>query len=114
MVKRIYIPLPDNESRLSIINNLFARQSHKLKKGDIKKLVTATEGYSASDLTALCKEAAMVPLRELGSSIQSVSAGKIRAVSFNDCSIALTVIRPSVNTSMLVEFNEFTKEFGTQ
>lgn len=114
MVKRIYIPLPDGDSRRSIIKHLFENQTKKLTKTELGRVVTATEGYSASDLTALCKEAAMVPLRELGTSVQSVSAKKIRAVSFKDFDLALKVIRPSVNKEMLEEFDRFTQEFGTQ
>ena len=34
-------------------------------------------GYSGSDLQALCEEAAMMPIRELGSKILTVKANQV-------------------------------------
>ena len=36
-----------------------------LHAGDLEAIAKATEGYSGADLTALCREAAMQPLREV-------------------------------------------------
>jgi spastin len=57
----------------------------------VAKLVKATEGYSASDITALCREAALGPIRELGPAIASVKADAIRAMQLNDFYSALQV-----------------------
>ena len=35
----------------------------KLSRAELQEIVQATEGYSGSDLAALCREAAWVPLR---------------------------------------------------
>lgn len=69
--------------------------------------------YSASDLTALCKEAAMLPLRELGPAISSVPADRVRPLQLSDFDAALKVIRPSMNPKMAARYEEFTQEYGT-
>jgi len=114
LVKRIYIPLPDAEARCAIIEHLFKDQAHVLTRRDVDRLVAVTDGYSGSDLTALCKEASMVAIRELGSEIRSVQEDSVRPVALADFHYALGAIRPSVNREMLRTYEEFTAEFGTQ
>ena len=63
LVKRIYVPMPDATGRLRLLKNTLQDQSCKLTKADVQELVSATEGYSGSDLAALCREAAMQPIR---------------------------------------------------
>lgn len=63
LVKRIYIPLPDDAARRSMITGMLQGQASKLKSSDIDRVVHNTDGYSGSDIRALCREAAMVPIR---------------------------------------------------
>ena len=63
LVKRIYIPMPDEHARHALLKHTLQGQPNKLRAADFARLVAATEGYSASDLAALCREAAMQPLR---------------------------------------------------
>ena len=57
-------------------------QPHRLSRGDLDVVVRATAGYSASDLAALCKEAAMAPLREPGvmARLASLPASELRPI----------------------------------
>ncbi len=63
MEKRVYIPLPEADGR---------RQLFKINLSGIKldtdidfdKLVQMTEGYSGADISNVCREAAMMPLRK--------------------------------------------------
>jgi hypothetical protein len=64
---------------------------HSLSKADLAQVVAATSGYSASDLTALCREAALGPVRELGAAIASVSLDRIRPLRLDDFADALQV-----------------------
>ncbi|CAD7698777.1 unnamed protein product [Ostreobium quekettii] len=114
LVKRIYIPLPDAEARAAIIRHLFAGQSHSLSRREVDRVVRMTEGYSGSDLTALCKEASMVAIRELGADVRRVDAARVRDVEMADFEHAVGVIRPSMNREMLKVYDDFTNEFGTQ
>ena len=65
--KRIYIGLPDYEARYGMIKKLMEKVSNDMGKYDIKEVTNLTEGFSSSDLNALCKEAAMEPVREIPS-----------------------------------------------
>lgn len=46
-----------------MITGMLQGQASKLKSGDIDRVVHNTDGYSGSDIRALCREAAMVPIR---------------------------------------------------
>lgn len=102
------IPSPNNPSPLSPQG-----QPCRLTRGDLDTVVRATAGYSASDLAALCKEAAMAPVRELGPRIAHVPASEVRPVGGRDFAAALAVVRPSVSAASLRAYEEFTRDFGT-
>eukprot|EP00879_Flechtneria_rotunda_P017121 GHRR01017930.1.p1 GENE.GHRR01017930.1~~GHRR01017930.1.p1 ORF type:complete len:372 (+),score=135.93 GHRR01017930.1:1335-2450(+) len=131
LVKRIYIPLPDAEGRAAILHHLLegsksssnkrrgnsnggvtAGVRHSLSRRDTDRIVSSTQGYSASDLTALCREAALGPVRELGPAIASVPIDRIRPLHLQDFATALQVIRPSLSKDQLQAFEAFTREYG--
>ncbi len=64
LVKRIYIPMPDPDTRRALLKHLLSGQPCKLSRTDMEHLVTATNNYSGSDLAALCREAAIIPIRQ--------------------------------------------------
>ena len=57
--------------------------------------------YSASDLKALCHEAAMGPIREQGSNLASVSAARLRPVQLKDFAAALSIIRATATAAQV-------------
>ena len=69
-------------------------------------------GYSGSDMTALCKDAAMQPLRNLGEALLTTPIDQIRPISLEDFGASLSNIRPSVGRKGLEQFEEWAKEFG--
>lgn len=114
LVKRVYIPLPEAEGRAAVMQHLLQTQKSKLHPTDFARVVRKTEGYSASDLNALCKEAAMEPIRELGPKIASVRLSGIRPIQVEDFAKALNVIKPSTDRAMLKGYEDWTREFGTK
>ena len=76
-------------------------------------LVRATDGYSGSDLTALAKDAAMGPVRELRlDELKQMSISRLRPVSSTDFSHALQKIRPSVSPATLDKYIRWNRTFG--
>ncbi|GJN01055.1 hypothetical protein PR202_ga18290 [Eleusine coracana subsp. coracana] len=110
LVKRIYVPLPDQSVRRLLLKNQLKGQAFKLSS----KLAIETEGYSGSDLRALCEEAAMMPIRELGpQNILTIKANQLPPLRYEDFKNAMTVIRPSLQKSKWDELEKWNEEFGS-
>ena len=78
LVKRLYIPLPEHEARVQIINNLLAKERHGVTDDEVVEIGKQTEGYSGADMANLCKEAALGPIRSLPfGQIQSVRPDEV-------------------------------------
>lgn len=59
----IYIPLPDEPSRISILRaNL--RKTPVAKEVDLDYLARVTKGFSGADLTEICQRAVKMAIRE--------------------------------------------------
>lgn len=61
--KRVYVSLPDLNTRELLLKRLLAKQGSPLSSDAAKRLAVCTDGYSGSDLTALAKDAALEPIR---------------------------------------------------
>jgi len=60
--KRVYIPLPDELGRESLLT--INMKGLELEDGvEFKSIVEKTKGFSGADMSILCREAAMMPLR---------------------------------------------------
>uniref|UniRef100_J3MAY6 microtubule-severing ATPase n=1 Tax=Oryza brachyantha TaxID=4533 RepID=J3MAY6_ORYBR len=114
LVKRIYVPLPDPNVRRLLLKTQLKGQSFKLSSHDLERLAVETEGYSGSDLRALCEEAAMMPIRELGpQNILTIKANQLRPLKYEDFKKSMTVIRPSLQKSKWDELEKWNEEFGS-
>ncbi|KAJ5898850.1 hypothetical protein N7495_003594 [Penicillium taxi] len=111
-VRRQYIPLPELHVREQQIRRLLSHQHHELTDADIQVLIRVAEGFSGSDITALAKDAAMGPLRNLGEALLHTPMDQIRAIKFEDFEASLLSIRPSVSPDGLRKYEEWAKEFG--
>ncbi|KAJ0404397.1 hypothetical protein P43SY_007650 [Pythium insidiosum] len=59
----IYIPMPDFESRLSILKSVL-RKSPVSKEVDLNYLAAQTDKFTGADLTEICQRAAKLAIRE--------------------------------------------------
>ncbi|SGZ55857.1 CIC11C00000002333 [Sungouiella intermedia] len=111
--KRVYIPLPEDETRRLQISKLLAYQKNTLLEEDYDKLVELTRGFSGSDITLLAKDSAMGPLRSLGDKLLSTPTDQIRPIQLEDFVESLKYIRPSVSSEGLVEYENWSSKFGS-
>ncbi|KAH9597753.1 AAA ATPase [Trypanosoma melophagium] len=119
--KRIYIPLPDVEGRIDILNKQTA--SMTLDTDVDLKLIGSkyTEGFSGADINLLVRDAAMMPMRRLiaDRSPAEIAAMKengkmvVSAVTMKDFEEAVKKIQPSVLQSSLKEFEKWAEELGS-
>jgi len=113
LAKKVFIPLPDQLTREALIKNLLKSQRHALKPPQLTQLVELTAGYSCSDLAQVAKDAAMGPIRDLGSSaLRTVKEEQLRPISLADFTHALQAIRPSVSQATVATFEKYMKENG--
>jgi len=96
MQKRVFVPLPDEESRTALISGVLKTLKHSLSNRDMQRLVKLTDGYSASDLYAVCTEAAMGPMRDL-SNILDVPVSKVPPIELKHFEASLEKMKPSVS-----------------
>lgn len=111
--KRVYIPLPEDETRKLQISKLLAYQKNTLLNEDYDKLVELTRGFSGSDITLLAKDSAMGPLRSLGDKLLSTATEEIRPIQLEDFVESLKYIRPSVSSEGLYEYENWAGKFGS-
>ncbi|WKY09085.1 hypothetical protein Q1695_001885 [Nippostrongylus brasiliensis] len=113
--KRILLDLPDERARFKLLKATLDK--HNMSAGlsdyDIRWIASKTNGYSNSDLVALCKEAAMVPVRSIDrKKLATCDESKIRNLECSDFDKALTVIRPSSNARTLQSLADFARRAG--
>ncbi|CAK8684988.1 unnamed protein product [Clavelina lepadiformis] len=113
LVKRLYIPLPDDGAREQIITKLMEQQPCQMLKSDILSVVKRTDGYSGADVANLCKDAALGPIRSLQSvDISRISKDDVRAINVQDFEKSLQRVKASVSAKDLALYEEWNKIFG--
>ncbi|XP_077585559.1 spastin [Stigmatopora nigra] len=111
--KRVYVSLPDEKTRATLLQHLLAKQGSPLGKNELSHLAKATAGYSGSDLTSLAKDAALGPIRELGpDQVRHMSASQMRNIKMKDFEDSLKRIKPSVSPATLNMYNQWNNDFG--
>ncbi|KAK6624231.1 hypothetical protein RUM44_011090 [Polyplax serrata] len=113
LVKRLYIPLPDEDARKQIIQNLISAERHSLTVAEIDEIAKLTKGYSGADVKNLCQEASLGPIRSIAPSmIQSINPSDVRPLNSSDFKSALCRIKSSVSESDLDVYVTWDKQYG--
>lgn len=113
LAKRLYIPLPEAEARRKIVANLMGREKSQLNAEELEGIVRSTDGFSGADMTQLCREAALGPIRSIQfSDMATITAEQVRPIFHSDFQEALKTVRPSVSSKDLELYEEWNKTFG--
>lgn len=113
LAKRLYIPLPEAAARRQIVLNLMVREKHQLTEEELENVVAASDGFSGADMTQLCREAALGPIRSIQlCDIATITADQVRPILYGDFQEALKTVRPSVSTRDLELYEDWNKTFG--
>ncbi|MEM0344496.1 MAG: AAA family ATPase, partial [Thermofilaceae archaeon] len=97
----IYVPPPDRAARLEILK-VHTRRMPLAEDVDLEKIADATEGYTGADLAALCKEAAIIALRE---------AGKPTKVTMKHFLKSMEAVKPSITKEDIERYKRIAEEF---
>ena len=114
-VKRLYVPLPCQAARKTLIGSLLEKEDvrHIMTDEDIRQIAQQTEGYSGADLKALCRDAAMGPIREVGEErIWNVDVKDVPPISSEHFRKSLCEVKPSVAKADLKVFEKWDKAYG--
>ena len=98
----ILINAPDAETRKKILE--VHTKNMPLKGVDLKKLAEETEGYVGSDLESVCREAAMLALRE------NIKAKEVTLKHFDN---AMKGVRPSITKDVEKTYAELEEQLKT-
>jgi len=66
--KRVYIPLPEKDARVTLFNSNIGKTPHSLSASDFNSLGLRTDGYSGSDISVVVRDALYEPVRTCQSS----------------------------------------------
>ncbi|MHA1733507.1 MAG: AAA family ATPase [Promethearchaeota archaeon] len=111
--KRIYVDLPDDEARAGIfrIHTVGVDLDPDV---EFHVLAGLSAGYSGSDIATVCREALMMPVRELDltGGFSADSEIEVRPVNLEDFKAALSRVKPVVGKDELERFASWRREFG--
>uniref|UniRef100_A0A3P9BSC8 microtubule-severing ATPase n=1 Tax=Maylandia zebra TaxID=106582 RepID=A0A3P9BSC8_9CICH len=111
--KRVYVTLPDEKTRFTLLKNLLGKHGSPLSQNELSCLAKVTAGYSGSDLTALARDAALGPIRELGpDQVRNMAAAEVRNIKKKDFEDSLKRIKPTVSPATLNMYTKWNKDFG--
>ncbi|XP_007528224.1 fidgetin-like protein 1 [Erinaceus europaeus] len=113
LVKRLYIPLPEAPARKQIVTNLMAREQCCLQEKELELVVQRSHGFSGADMTQLCREASLGPIRSLqAADITTITPDQVRPIAYIDFENAFRTVRPSVSPKDLELYENWNKTFG--
>ena len=111
--KRIYINLPDLPARSKIFE-IHTKGVETDETVDFSLIGEMSDGYSGRDIQLICREAVMMPVRELDISGALDNPDiQARPVTLQDFMTSFEKIKPSVAPEELLRHRDWAEEFGS-
>ena len=99
----VYVPLPDQATRLKILQ--VHTKKKPIKDVDLNQISLITEGYSGAELAAVCNEAALKALEDvIAHGTASTDEPSILSAHFED---ALKAVTPRIHQDLLQIYTKF-------
>ena len=110
--KRIFVPLPDYEARMSQFRNYTAPLT-LLEDVNLEMLAKISEGYSGSDIKDICQGVQLKVVNELFESGKALEKeSETRPINIADFKDVMRSRRPSVSPDMLRAYTQWSANFG--
>lgn len=112
--KRLFIPLPNLKARREIICLSLKNERYELNDKQLLKLSRMTKGYSGSDLSQLCKDAALNVLRRYGrAKINAIKDKRdLPPITIDDFLNAVNRVKPTVSKKDSFILEDWNNEYG--
>ncbi len=104
--RKIYVPLPNENARAEILR-IHMTDVEIADDVDYAELARLTEWYSGRDLSIVCREAAMGPIREVMGQSSTEGEMKVRPVSMNDFLRAIKKIVPMASPDDVRRYHQW-------
>ncbi|CAH0385362.1 unnamed protein product [Bemisia tabaci] len=118
--KRIYVPLPDARAREALLH-LNLRELKVDPTVQIPELASAMAGYSAADITVVCRDASFMAMRRRMAQAQSLTemreidlAEIDKPISAEDFEQAVRNVSKSVSSHENSQYERWIEEFGSR
>jgi len=123
--RRIYVPLPDKESRKQIFKLEIEKRGFKLLGITYDELANLTEGYSGRDIANACKEAIMMMLKRANPNIAEKlqkmkdlselerETYRVEPITREELLESINTIKPVVLPDEVKKYEEWSKQFGS-
>jgi len=107
--KRIYIPSPNYEVRLALLKH-YTKNLELDSDVNLEEIAKMTEGYSASDIVDIVREAYSKVVDEI---FEKGSIGeRPRSIRMSDLVEAVSKRKPSISPEMIRSYEDWNKRFG--
>jgi SpoVK/Ycf46/Vps4 family AAA+-type ATPase len=104
--KRIYIPLPDYNARLEMLN-IYSKNVKLSQDVDLDELATMIEGYTGSDIKDVFQAVQMKVVREVFESKEPDKGRRLRKIKMEDFREILRKRKPSVPKEILGYYDKW-------